>query len=114
MKLSGDMRALLAWALDGGERTFVVETTAGEWGGASRVYRHARMVHGRVVLGDAPAGKVRNTWSLSLRGLERRGFAQRSPLPGLPAQLYQRVTITPAGVREARRLGLSTTPTPGE
>lgn len=102
--LSRDMQTLLAWALADDERTFVLEH-AGEWGQSAAVYRHARVVHGRVILGDSPPGKHRNTWGSSLKGLERRGLAERSDAPGLPAE-YRLVTITTAGVRAARRLGL--------
>lgn len=102
--LSPDMRALLAWAVDDAERTFVLEH-AGEWGSSAAVYRHARSVHGRVILGDSPPGKHRNTWGASVRALERRGLLERGPAPGLPPE-YRLVTVTTAGVRAARRLGL--------
>lgn len=102
--LSRDQRALLAWALSDDERTFVLET-AGEWGQSAAVYRRAHVAHGRVYLGASPPGKHRNTWGASVRALERRGLLERGDAPGLPAT-YRLVTITTAGVRAARRLGL--------
>lgn len=106
--LSADMRALLAWAVADHERSFVLET-AGEWGSSAAVYRHARTVHGRVLLGESPPGKHRNTWGSSVRALERRGLLERAPIAGLPPA-YRLVTITLAGVREARRLGFIASP----
>lgn len=102
--LSPGMRDLLAWALADNERTFVLEH-AGEWGMSAAVYRRARTVHQQVLLGESPPGRHRNTWGASLRGLERRGLVERGEAPGLPPE-YRLVTVTTAGVRAARRLGL--------